>query len=389
MRIGIDARFLTHPQRGGFKSYTGSLIHALAKVDSTNSYTLFLDRNPDSDTNLPEQPNFDYRVIHGEYPILGMPWREQVRIPHYAEKDQLDIFHAPCSTAPLRLKCASVVTIHDLIWFSSRYSLNRRTPLKRRLMDWYYYRIPQLVTSRCSLVLTVSQASKSKIVKQLRVPAEKVVVTYEGASPIFHVVRDIHQLNNVREKYGLSSNYLMAIGSTDPRKNISTLLRAYKLLPENLMNTHQLAIIWTHPFMMNILQKEVEELGLNERVCFLNQVNDNDLLMLYNAASIFVFPSLEEGFGLPLLESMACGTPVVAGENSSIPEIVDDAGVLVDTTDPKDIAMGIIRVLTDPDLKADLIRKGLRRSTDFSWEDCANRTIEAYAQAYSTRFGCG
>ena len=354
MRIGIDARFLTHPQKGGFKTYSENLISALAEVDKDNSYFLYLDRPPDQQTKLPKQPNFKYRVIPGENPVFGMPWREQIGLPHFAAKNRLDLLHSPCLTAPLRLKCASIVTIHDMIWFSSRYSVKAPVSLKRKLINWYYYLVPKIAARKSSLVLTVSQASKDRITRELGIPADKVFVTYEAASPIFCQTQDVEEISGIRTRYNLPADYIMAIGSADPRKNISTLVQAYAQLPANLKTAYQLVIIWTHPLMADTLMRQVEDLGLIEYVRFLMRVPDEDLVLLYNGASLFVFPSLEEGFGLPLLEAMACGTPVVAGNNSSIPEVVGDAALLVQPNDTRELSETIAKVLSDDNLKNEI-----------------------------------
>ena len=215
MRIGIDARFLTHPQRGGFKTYSENLISAIAEVDKDNSYFLYLDRPPGQRTKLPKQPNFEFRVIPGEIPIFGMPCREQIGLPHFAAKDRLDLLHSPCLSAPLFLKCALSITIHDMIWFSYHYSEKSTVSLKRMLMNWYYYCIPQLAARKSSLILTVSQASKDRIIRELGVPSDKVVVTYEGTNQIFRRISDINQIRSVRMKYALTSSYILGIGSAD------------------------------------------------------------------------------------------------------------------------------------------------------------------------------
>jgi glycosyltransferase involved in cell wall biosynthesis len=385
MRIGIDARFLTHPQKGGFKTYTENLISALAEIDKENSYFLYLDRPPNQQIKLPKQTNFQYRVVLGTNPVFGMAWREQIGLPYFVAKDRLDLFHAPCLTAPLRIKCPLVVTIHDMIWYSSRYTTKDTVSGKRKLMNWYIYHITQLAARKSSLVLTVSQASKDRIIQELGITADKVFVTYEGVNPIFRQITDITQIHDVRTKYQLASDYILAIGSADPRKNISTLVHAYAQLLDKLKRTYQLVIIWNHPLMADKLKSQVEDLGLNKKVRFLTQVSDEDLVLLYNGASLFVFPSLEEGFGLPPLEAMACGTPVIAGNNSSIPEIVQNAAILVNTADPQRISQSIYKLFTDPSLKSNLIPEGLKRVSDFSWKKCALETISAYRKAFISR----
>jgi glycosyltransferase involved in cell wall biosynthesis len=381
MRIGIDARFLTHPQAGGFKTYTRNLIAALAEVDSENQYVLYLDREPDQDAQIPDNPNIAAHVVPGAAPLVGMPWREQVRLARRAALDQLDLLHSPCLTAPLRLACSSVVTIHDMIWhFPARYSNGRSDSGKRQLMEWYYRFVPRMAAHRAAAVITVSHAAKESIVQHLAIAPDRIFVTCEAASPIYRQVTDPEALDAIRQKYDLP-DFVLAIGSADPRKNLKSLVQAYALLPVSLQERYHLAIVWTHSLMAEEVADQVEALGLKSRVHFLQQVCDQDLVSLYNAAWLFVFPSLYEGFGLPPLEAMACGTPVVAANNSSIPEIVGDAALLIDAEDVRGMAESMARVLADGALQRDLSAKGLKRVTGFSWAQCACQTLDVYRHA--------
>lgn len=245
-------------------------------------------------------------------------------------------------------------------------------------MNWYYYILPQLAARKSSRIITVSKASKDSIIRELGVPDEKIIVTYEGTNQIFRQIFDVEQIRRIRTKYNLTSDYIIGIGSTDPRKNISGLVQAYAHLQANLKTAYQLVIIWTNKYLSKVLMKQVEDLGLNERVRFLSQVSDEDLVLLYNGASLFAYPTLGEGFGLPLLEAMACGTPVVAANNSSVPEIAGDAAILVNPADTRDLSETISKVLSDGNLRSELSYKGLKRAKEFSWERCAKETIQVY-----------
>jgi glycosyltransferase involved in cell wall biosynthesis len=379
MRIGIDARFLTHPQPGGFKTYTQNLTMALAEVDAENEYVLYIDRPPDQDTRLPDRPNFATRIVPGSLPLLGMPWREQVGLSRQAARDKLDLLHSPSLTAPLRLACPSVVTIHDMIWFFAE-KFSRHTPSfgKRKLMEWYYRFVPQFAVRNASAILTVSHAAKESIVQHLGLSPDQVFVTHEAASPIYRRVDDLEKIEAVRRKYHLASDFVLAIGSADPRKNVAALVRACTLLPTLLQERYQLAIVWTHHLLAPGMAEQIKASGINSQVRFLEGVSDEELVLLYNAASLFVFPSLYEGFGLPPLEAMACGTPVVAANNSSIPEIVGDAALLFDAKDTEAMACVIAQVLADGALQAGLIEKGLKRAASFSWAKCARETVAVY-----------
>jgi alpha-1,3-rhamnosyl/mannosyltransferase len=177
----------------------------------------------------------------------------------------------------------------------------------------------------------------------------------------------------------------LALGSADPRKNMPALVRAYAQLPADLRTKTSLAIVCTHQSLEPRLAGLVDSLNTASRVRFLHQVSADSLVALYNEAALFVFPSIQEGFGLPLLEAMACGTPIVAADNSAIPEIAGDAALLVDPMDADAMAGRMRRVLTDAPLRAALVRAGLRRAATFSWERCARETVDAYARALGQR----
>lgn len=382
MKIGIDARFLTHPQKGGFKTYTENLITALAEIDTENEYVLFLDRSPSSQTKLPTQANFTSRVVSGSYAVVGMPWREQVGLARQAAQDHLHLFHAPCLTAPLRLVVPSIITIHDTIWlFPHRFRQSSTNSLQRRMMDWYNYYVPKIAARRASHILTVSQAAKDSIMQYLRIPDERICVTHEAPSHIYQPVKDNEKKASFLRSHKLPPSFILAIGSADPRKNIATLVQAYALLPASLREQFRLVIVWTHHFLADEMAKQVEKMGLTDQVQFLKHVSNEDLVMLYNTAALFVFPSRYEGFGLPPLEAMACGTPVVASDNSSIPEIAGDAALYFQSEDATQMAYTISKVLTDPNLIQDLVEKGYRRVAIFSWQKCARETIQVYHAA--------
>lgn len=388
MRIGIDARFLTHPQLGGFKTYTENLIAALAEVDQDNQYFLYLDREPDQTTNIPDKPNFSYRVVPGGIPFLGMVWREQILLPRWAAKDNLDLLHSPCLSSPLVIGCAAIVTIHDVIWHSpKRFTGNDGKPvsIKRALQDWYYRVVPNLAAKNAHTIITVSETSKKDIVQILGVPSEKIYVTYEAASADFREIRDEDQIAAIREKYNLTSDFILALGSADPRKNMHTLIKAYKMLPAPVQERYQLVIVWNHGLLSSSIDQEVEAASLCDRVKFLEWISNEDLVLLYNAASLFAFPSRYEGFGLPLLEAMACGTPIVAANNSSIPEIADKAALLSETEDAQSLAEMIKLALSDEAVRDDLITKGFKRAAFFAWDKCALQTIDVYKHALLTR----
>jgi len=381
MKIGIDARFLTHPQPGGFKTYTENLVAALANLDQENEYFLYVDRDPTTNDLIPAKRNFQTRIVAGSIPAIGYPWREQIGLSRQAAKDWVDVFHSPCLTAPLRLTCPLVITIHDMIWaYPEKFSRSSSQSIKRRLMERYNYWIPKFAIGRASAIITVSNAARESIEEYLKPNHRNLFVTYEAPNRIFRPVKDEECLAAVRRKYNLPSKFILAIGSADPRKNISCLLEAYSLLPSELQRQYQLAIVWTHMFLAQELSAQVEKLQLRDNVQFLQHVSNTDLAALYNIASLFAFPSLYEGFGLPLLEAMACGAPVIAANTSSIPEIVADAAILFEARDPQELSKTMTRVLCNDELRAIMIQKGFMRNTIFAWEKCARETLTVYRE---------
>jgi len=380
MKIGIDARFLTHPQAGGFKTYTENLVKALSLIDNTNTCVLYLDRPP-AEAILPEKRNFAYRVVEGRPSVLAMPMREQIGLPKRIAQDHIDLMHFPCLTAALRSRCPFVLTLHDTIWLTARPgSLSSREGFSpKRWAMWLYNRwIPLWAARRARHIIACSHATKADIVNQLNIPPEKVSVVQLAVKMIFKPIRSKVQLEDVRRRHGLSQEFILGIGSADPRKNMLGLVSAYARLPYEQRLRYQLGIVWTHSLLQQELLSLIDRLGLHEQVRFLERVSDKDLALLYNAATLFVFPSHYEGFGLPPLEAMACGTPVVAANNSSIPEVTGDAALLVDSINFDALAKAIERVLDDNVLRDELSRKALERANQFSWERFGREMMDIY-----------
>jgi glycosyltransferase involved in cell wall biosynthesis len=234
--------------------------------------------------------------------------------------------------------------------------------------------------ARASIVVTVSEASKRRIVERLRVDPDRVTVTHEAARPLFRQVEDEARTNDVLRNRRLERPFVLALGSGDPRKNVAALLEVFAAV-RTTVGTCTLVVVTNYAPLESELAAFVRDLGVSPAVRFLTGVTDEELVTLYNAAEVFVHPSLEEGFGLPLLEAMACGTPVVAFDNSSIPEVAGGAAMLVPTGSVEAMSRRIVEVLGDAGLRQRLAARGLERAAQFSWERCARETIAAYMRA--------
>lgn len=380
MRIGIDVRAATSQQYGGFKTYSVGLVKALARIDERNDYFLYVDRPDGFATDLPS--NFISKRVSGKAHLIGAGWREQWAVPSWIRRDRVDISHFPSNTGPLRLSSGLIVTLHDVI------SLNHQIPslpnmkgstVHFALQVYSKFVIPR-VAIKAKAVITVSQFAKKQIAMRLRIPAERIHVTHLAPDATMAPVRPAMKPNlrdYLVENYGITKPYLLGVGH-EPHKNLERLVEAFQILRARWGREISLTLIVAHEPARSRLRQLVSKEGLNSSVRLLGSVTQQDLVRIYGLAEAFIFPSLEEGFGLPPLEAMACGTPVIASNHSAIPEIVGDAALMVTPIDALEIAISIQRVLENPGLAADLRDRGLRRAAQFSWESTARKTIEIY-----------
>ena len=360
MRIGVNTLFLERPETGSGQ-YTRHLLEALARVDSTNEYLLF-------------SPGPAPSISNTQYPISNRAklWFEQVSFPRACR--HLDLAHVPYLASPLFPTVPTVVTVHDLIPLIL--PAYRGSPLVR-----LYTRLVAAAARKAQAIITVSQASERDIIRCLRVPPERVHVTYEAAGETLQPVEDEAHLAAIRQKYALPERYLIFLGGFDQRKNVSTLLRAFALLV-NKQQQARLVIAGKLPGRDSPLFPDpcrlVRELGVEKTVIFTGWVPEEDKPALLSGATAFVFPSLYEGFGLPVVEAMACGTPVVASDRSSLPEVVGEGGILVEPTDAEALAEAMEALLVDDALRDELRQRALAQAAKFSWKQTALETLAVY-----------
>jgi glycosyltransferase involved in cell wall biosynthesis len=297
---------------------------------------------------------------------------EQVLIPWLVRQARADVFHAPHYVLSPLTSCPSVVTIHDCIHLRfPQYLPNRAAPLYAKWMM-------RSAAHKAARVLTVSQASKDDILSYLDVPAEKVEVIYNALDERLAEPPTDADIGRVRERFLLNAPFVLYAGNIKPHKNVDRLIEAFATVRERVPGDLKLLIIGDELSKYPNLRRLVHRHHLHAHVRFLGFVPDDTLAALYRMAAVFVFPSLYEGFGLPPLEAMAAGAPVVTSNVSSLPEVVGDAALLIDPLDPHAIAAAIVRVLTDTSLRADLIRRGYERVKAFSWERSVARVREVY-----------
>jgi glycosyltransferase involved in cell wall biosynthesis len=379
MRVAVNALFLHFPH-SGIGQYLVRLMSALGAACPDDSYWLLAPPGASSSPTFP--PNVQVREVPLRVPggrrLEKLLWEQRV-FPHAAGRMGADLLHIPYFATPLHQPLPTVVTIHDMIPF--RMPVYMTSGAVRA-----YQSLVSRASRRAARILTVSDYSRQEIQELLDIPKERIHVVLEAAGEQFHPCTDPQALASARERYGVGPRYLLYVGGFDARKNVSGLVQAFAQLVTDAVALPDLHLMIagdtsrlggaTYPDWRPLAQK----LGVMERIRT-GLVADADLPLLYSGAAAYVFPSLYEGFGLNPLEAMACGAPVVCSNRTSLPEVVSDAAVLVDPTEPAAMAAALKRVLHDTNLQAQLRARGLAWAAQFSWERAAHETRAVYQQA--------
>ncbi|MSS73735.1 MAG: glycosyltransferase family 1 protein [Candidatus Latescibacteria bacterium] len=373
LRIGLDGTTL-QPGRSGIGFYTEHLFAGLLSVDGANDYVIFSNAEVRSDRIPPGLVHRRHR-----FPVRGI-WM-QVVLPFLLRRARVDVCHYTNYVAPLLSGRPSVVTFHDMTVLL----LPDCSPWKKRLL---LRPLIPLIARRADAIIAVSESARQDVLRLLHVPAEKVHVIHEGVAPVFRPVEDAQARARVQVRYGLRGPYFMAVGSVEPRKNLVRLARAFQKVRDEAGEGLQLLIVGGKGWRSEEIMREIRRV-VGKAVVWAGYAPSEDLPALYGGAEALVYPSLYEGFGLPVIEAMACGAPVITSDNSSLKEVAGDAALLVDPEDVDAISGAMRRVREDENLRADLRRRGLARAAQFSWEEAARQTLKVYEQVHRERTGGG
>lgn len=369
MRIAIDAHSVG-TGLGGNESYATNLIEALATIDSVNEYTLYVTR-PEAVRKFSQRwPNFVVRQTRPHTPLIRIPLTLSAEL----RKNPVDVLHVQF-TAPPFAPCPVVVSIHDLSFEHLPETFKRRSRAQLRLTV-------RRSARKATHILALSEHARSDIVATYGIPPDRVTAIPLAAADRFEPVVDERELQRVRHTYGIAGDYILTVGSIQPRKNLGRLIAAYaRLRTDAKVGGPQLVIVGRQAWLVGETLRAIRDSGFSDSIILTGYVPDDDLPALYSGARCFVYPSFFEGFGLPPLEAMKCGVPVIAGNRTSLVEVVGDAGILVDPLDPQAIASGLSQVLGDEELREELGSRGLERSRLFNWRETAKRTLEVYERA--------
>lgn len=374
MRIGFDLTAAV-TQGGGIGRYTRELVHALLAVDSQNSYHFFSAKQPPQlpvPNSIPQAANATYREAPLDGRWLYRIWhRLRLPIPVQLLTGSIDLFHSPDFVLPpVAGNIPTLLTVHDLSF------IHYPETFPPALVRYLNTVVPRSV-ARATHILADSQATKDDLVGQWRVPPEKVTVLYSGVNPRFQPVVDGAQQTAVRHKYQLGdAPYLLSVGTIQPRKNYQMLIQSFRPVAERF--PHNLYISGGKGWLYDDMLAEIARQGLQDRVRFIGFVDDADLPTLYSAADLFLFPSVYEGFGLPLLEAMACGVPVISSDASSLPEVGAGVARLIAPHPAQLWTEAMAQLLADEPQRQHMRQAGLQHVHRFSWQKTAVHLRQIY-----------
>lgn len=365
MHIGIDAR-LPFYQMGGISQYILHLLPALAKLDKSNQYTIFHSRR-DGRSYLPSAENFSKRKLWTPSHHLFEKWSVSLELlPH-----RLDLLHSPDFIPPLKGAKRHVITIHDLNFLFYPQFLTKES-------QRYYVGQIDWAVKTAEAIAADSETTRQDIIEQLGVPGDKVKTIHLAANPLYEEPIPESEVAKTLVKYNLPPGFILFVGTLEPRKNLPLLIQAYKLLRLERWTNIPLILVGNKGWIFEKIFATVHELDLQAHIRHFSGILDEELAHFYRAAGVLVMPSHYEGFGLPVLEAMHCGCPVIASDRAALPEVVGDAGLLLDPNGPNAWADAIYRVLTDSGLRTKLVGNGRKQAQKFTWQKTAEQTLELY-----------
>ncbi len=371
MKIAIEAQRIFRTNKHGMDFVALETIRCLQRMDTRNEYWILTGDGPDR--CLEETPNMHIEVLRcPSYPL----W-EQWALPRAVQRIRPDLLHCTSNTAPLWGKAPLVLTLHDIIFLEKQHA--RNPSLYQTLGRWYRRLVVPRILPRCRKIITVSDFERRRIGEFLHLDSSHLVTVHNGYSPRFRPIPKQEAIEIIR-KYLPEERYLFFLGNTDPKKNTAGTLRAYKEYVQRSKDPLPLLVADLSPAAAAAVLREIGAPELMERLRLPGYITHADLPAVYNGASAFLYTSLRESFGIPLLEAMACGTPVVSSNTSAIPEVAGEEALLVDPQRPASIADALILLENNPALRQKQIEYGLARAKVFSWEMTSHKLLLLYEE---------
>ncbi len=376
MKIGIEAQRIFRPHKHGMDIVAVELIRALQVIDNQNEYFIFV--KPDEDnTCLSETQNFHIVEVPGGNYVF---W-EQIMLPIYARKYGIDVLHCTSNTAPIFLKVPLILTLHDVIFMEKTVGKNTSTNYQKFGNLYRKWLVPKIVR-KCKQIITISEVEKANIIRVLGLQENQITVVHNGVSGRFGIKPNTEIINQTKRELNLEGDFFLFLGNVEPRKNVTNTVKAFVAFAE--INAQvQLVITGLKPTFVSDILAEIEKISFLNRFVFPGFVTENVLLTLYAEAKVFLYPSFREGFGLPILEAMAFGTPVVTSNISAMPEVAGDAAFLVDPYTVEEITAGMTVAYENDKLRQQKINSGFLRPSMFTWQNTAQKMLNIYQSKLS------
>ncbi len=376
MKIGVDARVTD--RYPGLGRYCINILKGLSEIDKDNEYIVFT-ITPEKFTDF--SPHENFKVAQVDYPVLS--YKTFYAFSNFINKYNPDIFFAAFQVAPLTLSSPTVLVLHDMMDLMYKDAFTHHNFVIRYGLKYFFkFVIPRSI-KRASAIITVSENTKRDLLSYFPTSEKKVTTILEGVEGNFKPVIDKEILEKIKIKHGLPDRFILYLGSIKPYKNLHGVLESFsRLIETGSYNDIKLVIGGLKHFSLDKIYAEMDRLKIKDKVLHVGFIAEEDLPTVYSLADVFLFPSIWEGFGLPALEAMACGVPVITSNTSSLPEVVGDAGIKVNPYDITEIAYNLKRLLTDTGLRNTLSQKGIERAKTFTWEKAARRTLEVIEQTY-------
>ena len=371
MKIAIEAQRLFRRKKHGMEIVALEIIKELQKIN-TNDTFFVIAKNDTDDQCISETANFSIKKINSKF----YPFWEQIRLPQLLKKIKPDILHCTANTAPLFVSTQLIITIHDVIYMES---VDFSGSSYQNFGNLYRKLIVPKVAKKAKIIITVSEFEKQIIAKRLSLPKNKIRVIYNAVNPQFKIINR-ESLVSFKNKHQLPDHFILHFGNTAPKKNTIGVLKAYSIYCSNNKNNFTLVITDCSKNYIEGLLKEINEPKLIKKINILSYISFSEVPFLYNLANIFLYPSQRESFGMPVIEAMACGIPVITSTTSALPEIAGGAAVLVDPKNATEIAEQITTLINDEELYCKYKEKGLINALRFTWNDAAKKTLEIYKE---------
>ena len=366
MKIGIDGRAAKWYRGTGIGTYTYQLITNLSKIDNINDYLTFIPEG----TNLNLKNSFSIEYVKES---LNDNFWDDVKIPNLMKNFDMEIYHVPQNGIgiPCNIDCLKAITLHDII------PLRMPETVSDRYLKIFNDELPTILNN-CDGIITVSEFSKQDIAKEFNFPKDKIFVTHLAAEDIYKPMSKRICKSILKQKYSISNDFILYVGGYSPRKNIIGILEAFSKLKDYKERELKVVITGKKGVSYATYKKRAEELGIDDSIIFTDFVPLEDMPFFYNACEFLVYPSFYEGFGLPPLEAMACGTPVITSNITSIPEVCKNSALLINPYNIDDLTYSMERILSDSLLVLSMIQQGLQTSSKYTWNNTALNTIYAY-----------